>query len=150
MGRAILKDYVRGKLLYVHAPPALTAPQKDAFYGRRTKSRGVNVVDQRKLDRLANGDEEFVAEEESENSEAEVGDLEAMEQELAEQQEFLDLWQHPMHAYGGSGGVDTSKKKHVRKARVLRRIERKKVKTQRAMRRDADQFKHGSNAVIIS
>eukprot|EP00483_Globobulimina_turgida_P006430 UN06440 len=63
-------------------------------------------------------------------------------------EEFLDIWKHPMDEYGGTLGI--SKKKHDKKARVFRRIEKKNQKQNRQFRRDFDNFQTGSNAVVIS
>merc|ERR1712087_1070452 len=138
----MLKDYVRGKLLFVHAPPALTPQQRDAFYGRATK----NVLDHDKLQRLANGDGQEDVEEEVEEEVAE----EELEEQLKEQEEFLHLWRHPMHEFGATGSSVNVKGKKEKRARVLRRIEKRNQKSNRALRRDSDNFVHGSNAVIIS
>merc|ERR1712083_127022 len=63
-------------------------------------------------------------------------------------EEFLRLWKHPLDGY--ANGVGKSKqKKWEKKARVLRRIEKRKAKHNRSLRRDAGNFEHGSNAVII-
>jgi len=41
-------------------------------------------------------------------------------------EEFLELWKHPLDNYS-EGRFGTSKTKHERKARVLRRIEKKTI-----------------------
>jgi len=59
----------------------------------------------------------------------------------------MDLWRHPLDT-GGSMGA--SKKKHERKARILRRMDKRQAKHNRQFRRDPDNFVNGSNAVVTS
>merc|ERR1712032_1062615 len=67
-------------------------------------------------------------------------------------EEFLNLWRHPLDEYG----VDPEEEKRPGKLKEQRhkiekmqRMLRKRGKHNRSMRRDASNFVHGSNAVIV-
>merc|ERR1712154_252278 len=147
--RILLKDYIKGKIVYNHYPPHLNSKNKYLFYNGKIlmndnngKVKVIdNVLDQDKLNGISDINENQEEEENENENEQEIDDK-------ITDEEFLNLWKHPMDEYGGTLG--TSKKKHEKKARVMRRIEKRTQKQNRKFRRDADNFENGSNAVIVS
>eukprot|EP01084_Bolivina_argentea_P270506 459987_1 len=154
--RVMLKDYVKGKIIYCHFPPNLNSRNKYLFYNgkifnnnqnnnnQNQNQKIENVLDMNKLNGNNNND----------------NDIDIMNQELDDDdnnnelydkitdEEFLQVWKHPLDGYGGLLG--TSKKKHEKKARVIRRMEKRQQKQNRGYRHDIDNFKHGSNAIVVS
>ena len=64
-------------------------------------------------------------------------------------EEFLEIWKHPLENYS-HGRMGASKHKHEKKARVLRKIEKRTSKQNRKFRHDSENFQFGSNAIITS
>lgn len=172
--RIFLKDYVRGKTVYVHCPPTLDRRNREAFYSgnaveeledSEVESDGdsvQNVLDHDKLmgngaavtmANLAmdsadidgmNGNDIDIDDDDDDNKEMDRVD----HQEITDE-EFLKLWKHPLDQYADGEALDKKKKMKRRgSARVQRRVEKRMAKN-RAHRRDSDNFVHGSNAVII-
>eukprot|EP00484_Ammonia_sp_Unknown_P027431 CAMPEP_0197030424 /NCGR_PEP_ID=MMETSP1384-20130603/9667_1 /TAXON_ID=29189 /ORGANISM="Ammonia sp." /LENGTH=661 /DNA_ID=CAMNT_0042459771 /DNA_START=33 /DNA_END=2018 /DNA_ORIENTATION=- len=174
--RVMLKDYVKGKMVYNHYPPSLNSRNRHLFYNGRlmmnnsnlmneklsNKSKNVvvdNVLDQNKLQQQGQMTMMAASVDENEEEEEEEEEEEDVEMEEVDEdgnvvgndgmtdEEFLSLWKHTLDDGGPMG---SSKSKHDKKVRVLRRIEKRQQKQNRKFRRDADNFAQGSNAVVVS
>jgi len=179
--RVMLKDYMKGKMVYNHFPPTLTSRKRFLFYHGKflypascaadhgvdlnanhaaENEAVVNVLDQDKLsgavppiqeasdssveDNGGDGDSDGDVDV---DDETQPDDAQEHGNDITDE-EFLNLWRHPMTEYGGMLG--SSKKKHEKKARVMRKLEKRTQKGNRKYRRDSDNFESGSNAVIVS
>jgi len=173
--RILLKDYVNGKLVYVHPPPYLSQHHRYLFQKGEIIRPSIetvsiedssmkNKINGQKKEKEENEEEEgeFQEEEEDEdennsgdNVAEHMGSISENNKEKKSKsnditdEEFLELWKHPLDNYS-EGRFGTSKTKHERKARVLRRIEKKQSKNSRLFRKDADNFKFGSNLISTS
>ncbi|ETO07194.1 GTPase [Reticulomyxa filosa] len=150
--RVMLKDYVKGKLLYAHPPPHLTEQERHLFQHAdivRPKIDDDHLDDE--LERIAEDpNQETEPEESQDQTQDDPNDAQPNKQEEPNpnkdiyditDEEFLELWKHPLDNYS-EGRLGTSKSKHEKKARTIRRIEKKQSKRNRLFRKDPDNFKY--------
>jgi len=158
--RVLLKDYVRGKTVFVHCPPSIDRKQRAAFYGRsehekdgvngdgdrgRSAGDGVEAVDNVLDEEKLMGSEAVNVNVDLNVDRGVIGDDGDMDGGDVEDDEFLDLWKHPLDGYVH----ELAPTKRKRNELLQRRIERRQQKHNRALRRNADNFVNGSNAVVI-